>query len=269
MKRQTRSARTPRFHHEGVLQANSRLTLSRAASHHLMTVLRTREGDVVELFNGDGCNYRATVIETGHRQPGRCAILQLDSAEPATTESPVFISLLQGISRGDRMDISIRQSVELGVKHIQPLYTRHSAKALDEKRTAKKIEHWQSILISACEQSGRTDLPELAAPTSLDEWARAQEADDMADTQTLVLDPLAETSLLSCLQNHCDAAPPHIALLIGPESGLDTDEIDTAVAAGAKRVCVGPRVLRTETAGPACIAIVQSQLGDLREDSDR
>ncbi len=281
MKKHTRTARTARFHHQGDLQANTQLTLSKAASHHLVTVLRTRQGDIIELFNGDGCNYRATVVDTGQRSPGKCAVLQLQEASQAPTESPVHITLLQGISRGDRMDTSIRQSVELGVSHVQPLYTRQSAKALDEKRTEKKLEHWQAILVSACEQSGRAQLATLAPPVTLEHWLKdlAAADDEKLPEKTFVLDPTARESLVSYLQNMLRpvgesggessgdvtaASVPNIGLIIGPESGLDADEIQMAVDAGAIPVTIGPRILRTETAGPACMAIVQAVLGDLK-----
>lgn len=276
MKKSTRAARTARFHHEGELQGNTQLTLSKAASHHLVTVLRTRQGDVIELFNGDGCNYRATVVDTGQRTPGKCAVLQLQDARPADSESPVRITLLQGISRGDRMDTSVRQSVELGVDHVQPLYTRQAAKALDEKRTAKKVEHWQAILVSACEQSGRARLATLAPPSSLEQWLSdlSHGEDALLPEHTFVLDPTATESLVSHLHKmkseaatagQIDTSKPlhDIGLIIGPESGLDADEIERAVDAGVKPVTIGPRILRTETAGPACITMVQAVLGDL------
>ncbi|MGQ7846785.1 16S rRNA (uracil(1498)-N(3))-methyltransferase [Granulosicoccus sp. 3-233] len=276
MKKSTRSARIARFHHQGELQANSQLTLSKAASHHLVTVLRTRQGDTIEMFNGDGCNYRAIVIDTGQRSAGKCALLELQEARPADTESPVRISLLQGISRGDRMDTSIRQSVELGVNHVQPLYTRQAARALDEKRTAKKLEHWQAILVSACEQSGRAKLATLASPVTLEQWLNELSSGENTHLpeHCYVLDPTATGSLVTHLHElPTDAASvaheaspgrrPDIGLLIGPESGLDPDEIRMAVEAGLTPVTIGPRILRTETAGPACIGMVQAVLGDL------
>jgi len=276
MKKTTRAARTARFHHDGELQADTELTLSKAASHHLVTVLRTRQGDVIELFNGDGCHYLATVLDTGQRTPGKRAILQLQEARPANSESPVRITLLQGISRGDRMDTSIRQSVELGVNHVQPLYTRHAAKALDEKRTAKKVEHWQAILISACEQSGRASLATLAEPISLEQWltALSTEPDVNVPAHTFILDPTADESLVSHLYgmkraaeepngSASDVAVHDLGLIIGPESGLDADEVELAIQAGVIPVTIGPRILRTETAGPACISMVQAILGDL------
>lgn len=278
MKKKTeRTARVARFHHVGELQGSAELTLSKSASHHLVTVLRTRQGDVIELFNGNGFNYRATVLDTGQRTPGKCARLFVQEATVGLSESPVDITLIQAISRGDRMDTTLRQSVELGVRQIQPIHTRHSARALDEKRAAKKQEHWQSILVSASEQSGRACLPTLASPLSLEQAMEASGGNAPSSQQTYVLDPTASQSLPAHLRtlNHREAALSEqsaseadrgsrsIALIIGPESGLDPDEIELAVRCGAQAVTIGPRILRTETAGPACIAIVQAILGDL------
>lgn len=273
MKKNSRSARIARFHHDGELQAYSQLILSKTASHHLVTVLRTRQGDIIELFNGNGHNYRASLVDTGQRTPGKRAVLELHEALPADSESPARITLIQGISRGDRMDTSIRQSVELGVAHVQPVYTRHSAKALDEPRTLKKLDHWRAILISACEQSGRACLPTLHAPMDLGQWLQLQTDTSIQDAPAVfyVLAPNAKRTLASDLHAFDGAAAQgpthetqrHIGLIIGPESGLDVDEIEAAIVAGARPVTVGPRILRTETAGPACIAMVQSILGDL------
>ncbi len=277
MRKAERTARVARFHHVGELQGNAELTLSKSASHHLVTVLRTRQGDVIELFNGNGFNYRATVLDTGQRTPGKCAQLHVQEATAALTESPVTITLIQAISRGDRMDTTLRQSVELGVNHVQPVHTRHSAKALDEKRNAKKQEHWHSILVSASEQSGRARLPTIAPPVTLEEALEALSANEHSAQLNYVLDPTASQSLpahlrtIRCAEscqtgsdalvsNRCTTS---IGLIIGPESGLDADEIELAVTCGAQAVTIGPRILRTETAGPACIAITQAILGDL------
>ncbi|ASJ71125.1 16S rRNA (uracil(1498)-N(3))-methyltransferase [Granulosicoccus antarcticus] len=273
MMKTERTARVARFYHEGELQGNAELTLPKTASHHLITVLRTRQGDVIELFNGDGFNYRATVLETGQRTPGKRAQLQVHQACAAQNESPVLITLIQAISRGDRMDTTLRQSVELGVNHVQPVYSRHSAKPLDEKRTAKKMEHWQSILISASEQSGRACLPTLAPAISLQEALETLASRASSAPSLYVLDPTAQSSLTAQLRamhltqaaaaDNDTSHPVSIGLIIGPESGLDADEIAKAVESGAHAATIGPRILRTETAGPACIALTQAILGDL------
>ena len=261
MKKTERCARVARFHHVGELQSNAELTLSKSASHHLVTVLRIRQGDVIELFNGNGFNYRATVLDTGQRTPGKCAQLHVQEGVAALTESPVSITLIQAISRGDRMDTTLRQSVELGVNHIQPVHTRHSAKALDEKRAAKKQEHWHSILVSASEQSGRACLPTLAPPVTLEQALDALSKNEHSAQLNYVLDPTASQSLPAHLRTIDRSVS--IGLIIGPESGLDADEIALAVQCGAQAVTIGPRILRTETAGPACIALTQAILGDL------
>lgn len=260
----TRTARTPRFFHEGTIQANSELELSKKASHHLVTVVRTKTDDRIELFNGDGSNYSAVVIDTGQRSPGKRARLQILDCVEATTESSVSITLVQAVSRGDRMDITIRQAVELGVDRILPVYSRHSVKALDEKRTAKKMDHWQNIIISACEQSGRTRIPTLEAPKAFITLFEQTDATPVLEASTpsisLILAPTAERSLAESIQ--LDKVQ-HCSLYIGPESGFDEDEIHMAVCSGVQAVNFGKRILRTETAGPATIAVVQSLLGDL------
>lgn len=255
-----RSVRVARFYLQQALDSHSDLTLPKSASHHLVTVLRNKPGDVIDLFNGDGYNYRATIIATGQRTPGKQAQLRIQERTAILAESRIAITLIQAISRGDRMDMTLRQSVELGVTKIQPLYSRHSAKSLDDKRGKKKMEHWHNIIVSACEQSGRAIVPELIAPMLLDEWIVSQED---GQALNLILSPTAEYSLTEQLLQ-TKPAPQSIGLMVGPESGFDTHEIETVCSAGVKAARIGPRVLRTETAGPACITLVQSTIGDMR-----
>ncbi|MFT4726664.1 MAG: 16S rRNA (uracil1498-N3)-methyltransferase [Granulosicoccus sp.] len=271
MKKTSRSARTPRFFHDGELHAHTELELSKKASHHLVTVMRTKEKDCIELFNGDGNNYTAVVTSSGQRTPGKRAQLTIDACIKANTESPLSLIFVQAISRGDRMDACLRQSVELGVTHIQPIYSRHSAKPLDEQRTEKKITHWNNIIISACEQSGRATLPVLEAPVGLTHWLENVASERGMTNSELssqridyILSPHAENTLAAHLsaQTHI---PSSCALVIGPESGFDEDEVDAAIATGVQSVQLGNRILRTETAGPACIAVMQAMLGDLRQ----
>ncbi len=268
--RSERTARIARFHFAGELASNSTLTLPKAVSHHLVTVLRTRTGDVIELFNGDGYNYRATVVDNGQRTPGKRAQLEIHESSKAFPESPVNITLVQAVSRGDRMDTTLRQSVELGVVGIQPVFTRHSVKSLDDKRNAKKIEHWRSIIISACEQSGRATVPVLMPPIAFERWLLPDSCEDIATTLTqqivkldasYILSPFAKQSLRAHLQQ--SQPVESIGLVVGPESGFDPYEIDLATDAQIQAVNVGPRILRTETAGPSCVTIVQSTIGDL------
>jgi 16S rRNA (uracil1498-N3)-methyltransferase len=265
-----RSARTPRFFHEGELHAHSELQLTKKASHHLVTVMRTKENDSIELFNGDGYNYSAVVTSSGQRAPGKRAQLNIEGRDIANTESPLSLILVQAISRGDRMDSCLRQSVELGVTHVQPVYSRHSVKPYDEQRLEKKTTHWNNIIISACEQSGRATVPELGMPLSLTHWLEnaASERSEInqnppAQRTDYILSPHAEYTLAAHLSSQI-RLPDSSALIIGPESGFDEDEINGAIVTGVQSVQFGKRILRTETAGPACVAVMQSILGDLR-----
>lgn len=265
-----RTARTPRFYHDGSIDAATELELSKKASHHLVTVVRTKKDERIELFNGDGNNYTAIVTDTGQRSPGKRARLEIIDCKKASTESPIYTTLAQAVSRGDRMDITIRQAVELGVNRIQPIYSRQSVKALDEKRTAKKMEHWQNIVISACEQSGRARVPTLEHPqplaTFLEQQSNSAATEEVTSSEgqiSLILAPNAESSF-SDLFGERSASIQHCSIMIGPESGFDEDEIQMARRAGVLSVNFGRRILRTETAGPATIAVVQSLLGDLR-----
>jgi len=267
-RRVRRTARIPRFYLDSDISTGQVLTLPKPASHHLVKVLRMRVEAAVELFNGDGFNYRATLIDIGQQSPGKCASLDVQERYRPETESPLPIQLVQAISSAERMDTTLRQSVELGVSAIQPVYTRHSIKTLDEKRLRKRMDHWLNIVVSACEQSGRTRLPELAEPVELLQWLAdvsdnpEQRPEQRPECLYLILAPQAEKSLAHYLALDPNALD-NVAVLIGPESGFDADEVDLAVSLGAHAVSFGPRILRTETAGPACIASIQSLLGDL------
>jgi 16S rRNA (uracil1498-N3)-methyltransferase len=172
------------------------------------------------------------------------------------------------------MDISLRQAVELGVSCIQPVYSQYSVKAPDSKRADKRWAHWQSVVISACEQCGRASLPELAKASDLSSWishtadptGKNSSADDERDCLSFVLSPDAERSLRELLQEKQEKISgenPAITLLAGPESGFNPQEINLAVEHDMLEACLGPRVLRTETAGIAAIAVIQSLYGDL------
>lgn len=257
-----RKARIARFYYKGAIESGTRLELDKNASHHLGTVLRVSVGDPITLFNGDGHDYLATVLATGQRGSGKRCVLHIDSQTHGVPDSPLQITLVQCVSRPERMDICLRQAVELGVTHIQPVYSRHSIKVTDEKRADKKRQHWQSILESACEQSGRTTLPVLFESIRYSQWLLQPFA---TDDVHFVLAPDAPHCLTQQLHHHDSTDNVgKVSLIIGPESGLDPDEITAATNAGANPVHLGRRILRTETAGPACIVLLQSILGDLQ-----
>lgn len=257
-----RAIRVPRSYYAGSLQQDTELHLDKKTSHHLLTVLRMKMGDRITLFNGDGYNYQATLISGPRQSSSKLALLQISTSNAALSESDLAVTLVQCVSRPERMDISLRQAVELGVTRIQPVYSRHSVKVGDESRALKKQQHWQSIVISACEQSGRCVVPQLCEATSYDQWL-AQPMNP--DNTHYVLSPTATQSLTQHAHGLTGYSTTHTTtLIIGPESGLDNDEIDRAVQAGAVPVHMGRRILRTETAGPTCIALLQSILGDLQ-----
>ncbi len=178
---------------------------------------------------------------------------------PRECESPLRITLAQGISRGERMDYTLQKSVELGVSRIIPLSTERCGVKFDAKRAAKRLQHWQGVIISACEQSGRNDIPEILPTISLHAWLDAHRVPcQQQEALRLLLHPRATQSLRQL-------TPPtgEISLLIGPEGGLSDNEIDMATQCGFEGIQLGPRVLRTETAGVAALAALQSYWGDL------
>jgi 16S rRNA (uracil1498-N3)-methyltransferase len=232
------------------LSVGAVVPLNQRVTHYLLNVLRMRNGDQVALFNGDGWNYLARLTTEG-----KSATASITDAQESLSESPVRIRLIQGVSRGDHMDWAIQKAVELGVKSIVPVYTGRSIKPMDEKRQEKKLQHWQGIIISACEQSGRCVLPALEPAQTLNEYLAARNRSITA----YVLDPTAGQSLKASLVPYDE-----MEFLIGPEGGLSAPEIEMANRYGYQRVRLGPRILRTETAGVAVLAIIQAELGDLK-----
>jgi len=229
------------------------LQLGREQAHYLGRVLRLRDGDVLTVFNGDDGEFDARVVALTKNS----ALVSVDAPVETATESALKIHLVQGISRGERMDFVVQKATELGVKRITPVFTEYGVVKLDQERAAKRNDHWQSIAISACEQSGRIRPPLIDAPIDLNSWlgAGAKEADS-----DLILQPGAAASLSSI------AAPvTKVCLLIGPEGGFSDKEYEDAAVSGFQEVSIGPRVLRTETAALTAIAVAQSCWGDLQD----
>ena len=249
-----RNARVARCHVTETLSINAELSLDRRLSHHLLTVLRLNTGSQIELFNGDGRNYRAVLTTQDKR-----AQVRVTDVSTNASESPLILHLIQAISRGDRMDTTIQKAVELGVQHIHPVYTRHSISRLDGKRSMRKMEHWRAIVCSAAEQSGRSRITEVSSPLNLTDYLDSLAALSN-DEFRWALAPKTPTALPAA-----DLTVSLAYILVGPESGLDQDELASAEAAGFMQIGLGPRILRTETAGPAAIAILQSRFGDLTD----
>jgi 16S rRNA (uracil1498-N3)-methyltransferase len=230
------------------LEPGSGATLEGQRAHYLGRVLRVAPGQRVVLFNGDGRDYVCEVSRTGKNS------LELDvvSRLPAKAESPLGITVVQAVSRGERMDQTLQKCTELGAAGFQPVWSERVEVKLKGEKLEKRRQHWQSVVVSACEQSGRAVVPEVRPARTLDDYLSLD-----LDAVRLVLAPGAE-GRLSGLE---PAAA--IDLIVGPEGGFSDAELSLMAAAGARPVSLGPRILRTETAAPAAVAILQAIHGDL------
>jgi 16S rRNA (uracil1498-N3)-methyltransferase len=241
-----------RLYIPGSYGTESLLQLDADKTRYLGRVLRLRTGDTVSVFDGVGSEYRATITAIAKSS----ATLRIDARTATGTESPLRVHLVQGISRGERMDFVIQKATELGVKRITPVLTEFGVVKLDGTRAEKRRDHWQKVAASACEQSGRVRLPLIDAPLPLKNWFGSKPP--TADTE-IILKPGAAKPLIAI------AAPTtKICVLIGPEGGFSDGELDDAEASGFDAVSLGPRVMRTETAAIAAIAVLQSLWGDFK-----
>jgi 16S rRNA (uracil1498-N3)-methyltransferase len=235
----------------GQLINGAELLIEGDRARYLGRVLRLRVGDEIRVFNGEGPEWSATI----GGMTKNTATLQIGESFEAGTESPLKIHLVQGISRGERMDFVVQKATELGVKRITPVLTEYGVVKLDQARAEKRRDHWESVAASACEQSGRTRLPLIDTPMRLKDWFGNKPA---AVDAELVLMPGAATSLTAI-----DTPTTKVCLLIGPEGGFSDMEYEDAAIAGFSAVSMGPRVLRTETAAVAALSVLQSRWGDL------
>ena len=243
--------RLTRCHVDAPLSAGTKIELPESAAAHLVRVLRLREGDDCVLFNGDGNDYGARIASAGKRE----VVAEIHSESFVDNESPLRITLLQGVARGEKMDLILQKATELGVAGVVPVLAERTEVKLDAERTEKRVAHWRSVMVSACEQSGRARVPALAQPASL-----ALAAASLQDgVLKLILDPAGEHTLatLAAPKNH------DLAIAIGPEGGWSPRDRETLRAVGFTGLRLGPRILRTETAGLAAIAALQSRFGDL------
>lgn len=236
---------------EGPLASGAELPLPLAGAYHVARVLRMREGAPLTVFDGNGQEFRAEIV----RVVGDEVTVRLNESIVGAAESPLRITLLQGVSRSERMDWTLQKATELGVAAIAPVLTARSVVRLDEKQAQKKQGHWRGIVIAACEQCGRSKIPHVAAPVAL----RDHLATTRKDGLRLVLSPSAPGSLAGLT-----SLPSKVELLIGPEGGLDDDELLAAQKTGFTPVRLGPRVLRTETAAVVALTVLQALWGDLQ-----
>ena len=214
-----------------------------------MRVVRLAVGAALTLFDGTGGEYAATLV----RADRRGAAVRIEAFEAVERESPLAVTLAQAVAANDAMDYAIRKTTELGVTSIQPLLTARSAPLPPGERADKRVLHWRQVAIAACEQCGRNRVPEVLPPQRLEDWLAAWTGSG------IVLAPDAQCPLAALAPT-----PAPVALLIGPEGGFDARELQAARARGFHAVRIGPRVLRTETAAAAALAVLQSMWGDGR-----
>jgi 16S rRNA (uracil1498-N3)-methyltransferase len=240
--------RVPRFYFDGELRTDALVELAEDAARHAR-VLRLRTGEPAVLFNGRGGEHEARIVE-GRRPRVR---VQVGAWHAIEREAPLAVTLVQGVSSGEKMDFTVQKATELGAAAIQPLLGEKSVVRLSAARAQAKLEHWRRIAISACEQCGRNRLPAIAAPLNVAEFCRQP-----GGGLLLLLSPLAERGLREALV----PAPRALTIAAGPEGGFSAEEENLLAAAGFSPVRLGPRVLRTETAALAALAAINALAGD-------
>lgn len=240
-------ATRPRIYTPEPLALNTRLDLDSQASTHLVKVLRLKEGSELRLFNGDGCEYLSTITVAGKKNA------QVEISEILSTDSRISFPLHLGqvVSKGDRMDFTIQKATELGITDITPLWSERCDVRLKGERLEKKMDHWKKVAISACEQSGRNQIPTIHPALNYHEWASSVDTEIKLVLHTRDQKPLADIK-----------APASVALLVGPEGGITDEEVELCIQQGFTGLMLGPRILRTETAALAALSLFQYLWGD-------
>ncbi|TVS11540.1 MAG: 16S rRNA (uracil(1498)-N(3))-methyltransferase [Wenzhouxiangella sp.] len=241
--------RVVRVHIDRDLAGQASIDLTGAPAHYLLRVLRLRAGASVALFDGSGLEYPGEIVATEARAGCR---VRLDAPRAPAVESAFQVTLIQAVGRGDRMDWCVQKTTELGVARIQPVFTERTEVRLDERRALKRRDHWHQVAVSAAEQSGRVRVPQIDQPVALEDLPTPS-------LPGFYLDPGATLTPGELTM----PAPPRCTVIIGPEGGLTEAESARLVRSGCQGLRLGPRILRTETAGPAVLAILQSRFGDL------
>lgn len=239
----------PRFHCPFPLHPGATVALPDEAAHHALKVLRVAAGDPAILFDGRGGQWTASLQPHGKRLHA-----VLEAYDEASREPPLRVTLVQCLAAADKMDFVVQKAVELGVAAIQPVAARRSVIRLSGERMERRVAHWNAIAVAACEQSGRNIVPRVAPILDLPQYLGRQNAQNGL---RLICLPQGGCRLRDC------AAPQEVSLLVGPEGGFEEGEVLAAQAAGFRPAGLGPRVLRTETAGPAALAAVMCLWGDL------
>ena len=238
-----------RIDYANTLQENAEYTLTPDVCHRLLHVLRIKVGDKLILFNGNGDDYQATITSIKKKQ----IIVTTQTKSSIDKESPLHIHLAQSLVKGEKMDFIIQKAVELGVNEITLLNTERSNIKISSERQEKRWQHWQSILIHACEQCGRSQLPTLHRLQDFSTYLSQVKSD-----HRFILDPDAKSSLPKTIKDNHGS----FTLLVGPEGGFSTTEIDLAIQQQFNPIHFGKRILRSETAAIVSIAALQTLLGD-------
>lgn len=238
-----------RIFHSSSLKVNTQIKLDDDAFNHVIRVLRMKVGDTLTFFDGTNYIFESKLIKVNKKS----AIAAIEKAKFDNRESPLVIHLGQVISLGNKMDLTIQKSVELGVNSIVPLFSERCCVKLSGERLAKRIIQWQKIVISACEQCGRNKIPIVKPAMNMEQWCA-----NLDNGLKLNLHPRAKYSI-----NNLVLPNNQIHLLIGPEGGLSPNEINISLRYGFIDILLGPRVLRTETAGLSAITALQTKFGDL------
>lgn len=240
-----------RLFNSDVLLDNSELWLSGDQAKYVARVLRLKLNDDLVVFDGKGGQFAAVIKEFERDR----VLLKVGRRQSFELESPLAIDLVQGLSRSGRMDIVVQKSTELGVRRIWPVITEHSIVKLDSKKALRRREHWLRVSRSACEQCGRNTVPDIEIPQALNSWLGSLAGDG---TTKVMLDPTSGTSIATL-----SIPDKVVTVLVGPESGLSDFERQRCKDVGFEAVSLGPRILRTETAAVAVLAVLQSVWGDL------
>lgn len=246
---------SPRFHCPVPLVVGATIELPENVARHAARVLRLHAGDGMVLFDGNGGEYNARIAAVGRDQ----ATAEVLDRQEVEREAPISVTLVQALQSGDKMDLTIQKAVELGAIGVIPVASRRSVLRLDGARALKRVEHWRGVAVAACEQCGRNRVPVIADLETLDRWLDRPAA---ANVLRVMLAPGASLTLATLPR---PAADVRIELLIGAEGGLAPEELEKAARAGFIAIRLGPRILRTETAGLAALSAMQCLWGDFSE----
>jgi 16S rRNA (uracil1498-N3)-methyltransferase len=250
----------PRFYRPGAIVAGQALALPKTVAHHVFHVLRLRQGNKLTLFNGEGGEYPAEILDAGPKS----VIVIPEAHLDVERESQLAVTLVQALCSSEKMGWILQKSVELGVSRFQPVTTRFGIVRLSNDRAEKRTRHWQDIVISACEQCGRNYIPPVLPLMPLSNWLEEvsegyKDPNNLDSQKSFMLSPYAARGLRDFSEL---SSLGRINLLVGPEGGFDADEEAAAVMAGYIPLRLGQRLLRTESAGLAALAAMQTTWGD-------